>query len=167
MQRVRRLRPEDSKSWEVTGTGWSRPSYEHKNDGDMLLLFCMRVWRNLGQWTSLCYQDHNCHRTVWAEAERVGGEILLVLMLPSYIQQPLTMDKGLAICVVKIKEVQVLTLPAGEFEMNRDDHGWQLLDFLLLWKWELYKRYKEIQLSAGLVSLTCWCPINFTGLCFY
>lgn len=57
--------------------------------------------------------------------------MLFFLMLPSYIQQPLTMDEGLAICVVKIKEVQVLTLPAGEFEVNRDDYGCYLFRFSL------------------------------------
>lgn len=88
------------------------------------------------------------------------------LIPPSYTQEPLTVNEGRAICVMKIKEVRVQLGLLGNLswtEMTVGDNSWI---FFYTVSANSKNTIEENQLSAGLWSLACSCPSNFMGICF-
>lgn len=121
--RGKRLRPAESKSWEVTGTGRGGPRDEHSNGGNDYFLF---VWR-FGEAKAGGHQRAN-----EATAARELYEVKLesrwgnaILPDTTFLHTGTTNREWRAgnLCNEN-KGSAGPTRPAGEFKLDRNDCGW-------------------------------------------
>jgi hypothetical protein len=119
------------KAWVELGLAMKEIYSEKSNCGERLLPFCMIAWRSKGSGHCCDTQTTEMHEVKLGSRWGQLSHKRKCYSLPDVTSLHRNQWRA-GICAVEIKEVQVPTLFGGDFEMNRNDYGWYLLDFLPL-----------------------------------